>query len=144
MEVQHRAGKAQGWMGLWAGVLDLLFPPRCQVCGTLKEPPLCEDCRARIVWFSLPRCLRCGRPFDPLAHGGSFCAECRRHRRLGFTAARALGPFEGCLREAIHRLKYGGRRALAQPLGELLIEFLQTDPEARLGLRLGEVSFLVP
>jgi ComF family protein len=39
----------------------------------------------------------------------------------------AVGPYEGVLREAIHGLKYGRRRALAVPLGELLARRLEEE-----------------
>jgi ComF family protein len=37
-------------------------------------------------------------------------------------AARAVGPYEGRLRDIIHALKYDGRRTLARPLSALMRE----------------------
>lgn len=54
--------------------------------------------------------------------------SCRR-RRLHFAAARAAGIYDGSLREAVHALKFRGRRALAVPLGALMAEHVA---EARL------------
>jgi ComF family protein len=41
------------------------------------------------------------------------------------TQLRAVGFHEGPLREAIHSLKYEGRRRVAGPLGEMLARYLQ-------------------
>ena len=47
------------------------------------------------------------------------CGVCRR-RRPRFAYARAAARYGGLVREAIHALKFGGRRGLAEPLGELV------------------------
>lgn len=103
------------------GLLDLLFPPRCQVCQSLDAQPLCDPCRQSMRLIQPPFCQGCGRPFDPLAQGAPTCSECRQgHFR--FDGSRSIGRFEGNLREAIHALKYRGRTRLAQPLGELMAD----------------------
>ena len=68
------------------------------------------------------RCAGCG------AAGAWLCLACRelcvpvRHGRV--TAA---GTYGGALREAIHHFKYGGERALANELGELVAACLAKD-----------------
>jgi ComF family protein len=69
-----------------------------------------------------PRCAGCG------AAGSWLCLACRelcepvRDGRI--TAA---GTYGGALREAIHRFKYGGERALANELGTLVAERVAGD-----------------
>jgi len=46
---------------------------------------------------------------------------CRR-RADRIDGIRSAAYFEGVLREAIHRFKYRGGQALAQPLGQLMVE----------------------
>jgi len=103
---------------LGKGVLDLLYPPKCVVCGEVQPLYLCVDCRSRISAMEGPLCRKCGLPTD-----GEPCAECRR-TRFAFTRARAVGVYDGALRTAIHRLKYGGVRAVAPELGDLLTAHL--------------------
>lgn len=62
-----------------------------------------------------PWCRCCG---TPLRIDG-LCGPCRQ-RRPRFAYARAAARYEGLVREAIHALKFGGRRGLAGPLGDLL------------------------
>lgn len=60
-----------------------------------------------------------------------FCPDCLAGG-FPFTAARAVGPYAGLLRDAVHRLKYRRRRVLARPLGLLLagvVESLQCAGE---------------
>ncbi|MCD6361106.1 MAG: ComF family protein [Armatimonadetes bacterium] len=120
---------------------DLLFPPRCQVCGALNDAPYCETCRAKVEFIRHPFCQSCGQPLDPQAHDAGVCAECRQPR--AFSGARAVGLYVGTLREAIIRFKYQGRRRLAQPLGEMLAE-LALDDEAPGSLPLAAASAIVP
>lgn len=69
-----------------------------------------------------PRCAGCG------AAGSWLCLACRELcdpvRQGRVTAA---GTYGGALREAIHRFKYGGERALANELGELVAACVASD-----------------
>lgn len=97
-------------------LLSLLYPPRCAVCRTLGSPvPLCAACVAAIVPVAEPQCPRCGHALEP----DRVCNDCHRHPPA-FDCARALGAYQGVLREAVHRFKYGHCPALAEPLGALL------------------------
>jgi ComF family protein len=69
-----------------------------------------------------PRCAGCG------AAGSWLCLACRELcepvRQGRVTAA---GTYGGALREAIHRFKYGGERALANELGTLVAACVSRD-----------------
>ena len=49
------------------------------------------------------------------------CPACASETRA-VAAARAIGPYEGRLRDVIHALKYDRRASLARPLGALLCD----------------------
>ena len=55
------------------------------------------------------------------ASSPSRCRACRRTPPLA-AAARAVGPYEGRLRDIIHAFKYDRRRTLARPLAALMRE----------------------
>jgi ComF family protein len=74
------------------------------------EPPLCECC---------------GREVG----AGNRCQDCARDRPR-IDGVRACGRFDGAIRQAVHRLKYNGQRALAEPLAELLAKTAQGLPPA--------------
>jgi ComF family protein len=103
-------------------VLDLLFPVPCPVCGArTNEPdhrPFCAACWAGLPLLPSPGCPVCGGQFAGLALGVT-CEACRR-RPPPFGYVRAVAAYQDGMRTAIHALKYGGRTAVARPLGVLL------------------------
>jgi ComF family protein len=122
----------RGWLG---ALLDLVFPPLCSVCraglGAGRRDPLCGVCWERMERLTPPWCRVCGLAFGrfvgPLASAASAgylghrCDQCRR-RPPAFSYARSAARYGGVLREALHAFKFLGRRALAAPLGDLLVE----------------------
>ncbi len=62
-----------------------------------------------------PLCECCGRE---VGHGPR-CQDCARDRP-GIHGIRAAARYDGAVRLAIHRLKYNGHRAMAQPLAGFL------------------------
>lgn len=108
---------------LLRGFLDLLYPPRCEACGRLRRQPLCPDCLDSVQRIAPPICETCGAPFDPLAHGGPRCPDCRRARRP-YSRARTAAYYQGPLADAIRRFKYHGQVVLAPPLGRIMLEAL--------------------
>lgn len=63
---------------------------------------------------------------DPAAPP-TVCAECGTKVPV-FSRARCAGIYEGTMREAIHALKFGGCRAMAEPLGDLIASAVLVDP----------------
>lgn len=134
-------------MRAWAtAALDLLFPALCSLCRTKLGPgrrdPLCGGCWGAIERIGPPMCDRCGHPFltfpAPAASDESLpptgqdlvsasppasalCAACIADPPA-FDWARAAAPYAGTVRDALHAFKFDGRRALAGPLAELLVE----------------------
>ena len=97
-------------------VVVALLAPACAVCTDHLHEPL-SGCVCRSCWRSIrpitpPICDSCG---DPLSRPGTHCRDCSA-QRSAVTRARAIGEYEGALREIIHALKYAGRLSLAKPL----------------------------
>ena len=135
-------------MKLLAGLLDLLFPPRraCPLCGAPGDQnSICAGCLDRLDGFrSEPVCYRCGRYFLPGAAAcrpagerdgtkdrtgdrAVFCRDCSRGEP-SFSLARAVGPYEGDLKKAVQRLKFTGRRGLADHLADLMFQAALNNP----------------
>ncbi|HEX9037520.1 MAG TPA: ComF family protein [Ktedonobacterales bacterium] len=99
-------------------LLDLLFPPRCAVCGA-HGMALCAECLGAIQPLPAPRCARCDMPAPRLAAG--LCQPCARGAHLpALDRLRMAARYEGQARAAIHAFKYSGKRRLAVPLARLL------------------------
>lgn len=99
----------------WDRLLDLLYPPRCLGCGALNHW-LCPACLASCPNTDEPRLV----PVD--ANNASW-----RLPVYSFTV------HQGVAREAVHALKYEGRRVLAGPMARCLADCL---PEGYRGARL--------
>lgn len=97
---------------LWTIIADLLFPPRCGGCGAVGSW-LCAACIAQIE-PPYPEGWTCG------GCGSAEWGTCRRCQAPALAGLLVVGTFDGPLREAIHRLKYGRQRALAPALARLL------------------------
>ena len=100
--------------------VDLLFPPRCAVCGS-AESFLCSRCQESLTSAELPRCTVCWQPGTR-----SVCSKCER-AQPAFVGLRSPYVFQGGARELVHGLKYQHQSVLAEPMAELLFRFLADD-----------------
>jgi ComF family protein len=128
-------------------LLDLLFPPRCQVCGNFSVEPLCDGCREAIEWLDERTCPCCGiimSDTTPEKLPGAVCPQCRAGRWL--SGARSAGLHTGTLRRAIIRYKFSGRRQLAATFAGMLADLVRAEIEAAdgPGLPLDLCEALVP
>jgi len=109
---------------LAVAALDLLFPAVCPLCsarlGAGRRDPVCGHCWTSFARLAPPLCQVCGLPVASESLAGP-CPTCREIVPP-FDSARAAAVYGGGVREAIHGLKFGGRRSLARPLGDLVAE----------------------
>ena len=116
--------------GILAAVADLLFPPRCPVCGILlterTATPFCPPCRTGIRCIGSPLCPRCGLPFPTLAGEDHLCGSCLE-REPAYAIARSMAYYEGSLLAAIHLFKYRGKTGIGEALGRMLADFAGTN-----------------
>jgi ComF family protein len=115
----------------WAvAALDLVFPAQCPVCSTVlgagRRDPLCGECWRSMPRIAPPLCETCGLPFHVFDATSAVvpaarCGECAM-AAPAYDWARAGGVYAGPLREAVSRLKFARKPALARPLGDLVIE----------------------
>ena len=96
------------------GFCDLFYPPRCLLCGLWRKKWLCEDCLYKIDDSLLPFCINCGLHFNSMP---SVCSGCTSSELIF-----SVGFYEGALREAIMKLKYGKKIVMGDVLGELMAE----------------------
>ena len=133
------SGTRAGWRGWIITAVDLLFPPFCPVCRVRldagRRDPLCGACWEHLERIPPPVCRVCGMPFGAFTDGpgrmggmpaAHLCGACRAALLLLVCAGG--GTLRGCGRQAILAFKFGGRRALAAPLGDLLAETVAVLP----------------
>jgi ComF family protein len=99
---------------------DIVFPPACICCRKATEATgaLCASCWSRVRFIERPFCDRLGTPFaSDLGGEGLLSPEAVANPPV-YARARAVARFEdGPVRQLMHRLKYGDRLELAEPLG---------------------------
>ncbi len=94
-------------MRLYHHLVQLLFPPKCVLCGKLlqkDETDLCHTCRIEAPWYRNTK---------------------RKPQFLDSVAA--IWYYEGTVRSSILRYKFRGRRSYADAYGRLLAMALQKE-----------------
>lgn len=82
------------WM---EALLDLIFPPACEVCRGKCEEPLCPDCFSQIKLLQ-PQ-------YDVYA----------------------AAPYDGVVKRSLHRFKFQKRKKLVRPLGIVLVKYIHSQ-----------------
>lgn len=104
-----------------APLVDLLFPPRCPLCGDAigAQTGLCPDCWSDLIIPGEPACITCGRPFADGMPEGAVCAPClgTPPRHDGIAAATIYNETS---RKLVLALKHGNRIALAPMMAGLM------------------------
>ena len=127
-------------------LLDFVYPPHCVLCGGTPgdSAGVCSQCWDLLTVDYHKRCPRCSSPQDddpigppPVRDPIANCPNCRKWDRT-IEKALVLGHFEGTLQEAVHAIKFGGRRRLAQEMGR----HLASVPQFRGDLE--RIDWLVP
>ncbi len=125
-----------------AGVLDLLYPADCELCGVPLSDgrALCDDCRADLPRLAEPFCQVCGEMFQGKIAGPFACPNCHQ-RSFAFEFARPATVRDSRTLDLVHRLKYRREIHLAAELGGLASE---SFADLRLAPALAEGWPLVP
>lgn len=110
---------------MWGTLLELLFPKSCCACGARPVGgAFCGDCSILVEALPAWRCSRCAGPVAPPGAGA------RVQGRVGCGSCVAAPPafaevlaplvYGGAIADAVHRLKYRGRREVARGLASLV------------------------
>lgn len=137
-------------MGWLRALADLVFSPVCLGCDAPvvpgpDQPLVCGRCRTRLVAPPSPRCARCSAPLvlSGRTRAADECADCREWDpalRHAATACVLRPPAD----RLVHRLKYGGWRALADPLGRITARALRPEWRRACGRVAGPLLVPVP
>jgi ComF family protein len=104
-----------------APLVDLVFPPRCPLCGDGigGQTGLCSACWGELAIPGEPACVACGRPFGDMVPDGGTCAPCLAEppRHDGIAAATL---YNDASRKLVLSLKHANRIALAPMMGGLM------------------------
>jgi ComF family protein len=110
-------------------LLDLVFAPACLACnGVIAAADsarfVCRRCRAQLRSLPPPCCERCGASVLRTGRSASFaCSECT-HWPAAIRYARSACLLHPPANTIVHQFKYGGWRALAEPMAQRLCHVL--------------------
>lgn len=119
-------------MFLTDALLTLAYPQSCAICVRSVEQRrfgvACEACwkATRILSGTEAICWKCGLLSDEVAPVAQVEVRCRRCEAQFFTAARAIGPYEGALRASVLELKR--QPHLSRHLETLLLAAARREP----------------
>jgi ComF family protein len=121
-------GQAMQVHPLLTPIVDLVFPPRCPLCGEglAAQSGLCARCWGELAIPGEPCCASCQRPFAQGMAAGSICAPCLasppRHDGI---AAGTL--YNDASRRLVLAYKHGHRIALAPLLARIIAARLASE-----------------
>lgn len=100
-------------MGIFSGLLDLIFPPKCVMCRRVLSPGesgICETCIREL-------------PGQESRIRGTFVSSCVVSLR-----------YEGHVRDAVHRFKFGDQSGYATAFGKIMAATVQKELEGQYDL----------
>jgi ComF family protein len=118
-----RKFKPVGLTDAFSPVVDLVFPPRCPLCGeaTAAQLGLCGACWSQLAIPGEPSCALCSRPFGSGTSLGeeAVCAPCLADppRHDGIAAATL---YNDASRKLVLAFKRGRRIALSRMMARLM------------------------
>lgn len=114
-------------------IFKVIFPldVTCDICGreltSKTRHRICATCIENLPFIKGHRCIACG---VPIADEADYCNRCKIDRGV-FTKNRSPFIYDGEVRRIIYKLKFGGKKYIAQTLGGLMAdEFLASDMQA--------------
>ena len=102
-------------------LLDALYPLECAGCGGSGKI-ICDRCTQELPCLIPPYCRVCAAYSE-----FELCQGCAQSGRR-FDGVRAPYQYAGSIRDAILALKYGGIKAAAPQLGDMLAGYLEDNP----------------
>lgn len=122
MSLIRRLAPLQSLAG-WAGrnLLDALYPLECAGCGGSGNI-ICDRCAGSLPLLGPPYCRVCAAYSER-----DLCQACAQSGRQ-FDGVRAPYRYEGSIRQAILALKYGGIKAAAPQLSDMLADYFEVNP----------------
>ena len=119
---------------LLAGLVCLLFPSPCRLCGQslrhARRIPVCGACLQRLPGLGQLSCRQCGKGFAGAADSADGrCLACQV-APPDYATAQSAAAYRAEARELIHLLKYRGVVPIAGFWAERLAELAARLPEA--------------
>ncbi|NLK98517.1 MAG: ComF family protein [Epulopiscium sp.] len=115
---------------MWADLLlDLIYPPRCIFCTSIipiqEERGICRVCKDTLPFIEGKVCQKCGKPIQD-SKERTTCFDCVKNTPV-YDKGWAVFIYEGMVKEAIYRFKYGGHKEYGKYLGKLMADRIRNQ-----------------
>ncbi len=121
-------------MAIFQHLIDLIYPPRCHICGEFLNEKcflyerdgleICDRCFQKLPLIRSPKCPVCSLPLPAVNLTDHLCYRCLI-KPPHFEKIFSPFMFKNGLRDAIHNMKYNGRRQIADTMGRLLSMYVE-------------------
>lgn len=105
--------------------IRLIYPPRCTFCECIislsVDKLICDECEEDYPFIEESLCQKCGKQINTENYLCNDCSITINFYEKGI----ALYPYDGMIKEALYRFKYGGRRKYAQFFAKMMTEQLE-------------------
>lgn len=107
-------------------VIDLLFPRRCPVCGTVlkMDERICHDCKKTLGYITEPKCKKCGKPIRQTTQ--EYCTECDKAKHF-YDKGIAMFTYNEAMRKSIYQYKYHNKREYADFYADEICHYLGNE-----------------
>lgn len=105
------------YRNIWK-IIDWVFPPVCVGCGITGEL-LCNECKKTIHYLDHGLCPVCGYP----RFTSKICKGCGHHV-AHYSMIRSVAEYAGCIKNAIHQLKYQNNLGLGQLFAPMMADLV--------------------
>lgn len=109
-------------------LLDIIYPPRCPMCGDIIIPGkglVCPDCAPKLPYVGEPACARCGKALEK--EEKEYCFDCGRRNHF-FDQGVSVWSYNEMVKNSIYRYKYRQKREYAalyiEELAKVLVKRL--------------------
>jgi ComF family protein len=118
---------------LATGLLDLVYPPICQLCNTPqpagRHEAFCYTCLKQLNQLLGDQCPRCAARFPKVNPHATDCHLCH-DEDYAFSQTIAWGPYDSAMRSIILRIKEQRNESLAHHIGLLFATQFQQQWQA--------------
>jgi ComF family protein len=108
--------------------LEVLYPKRCPLCDGIltfgENNSFCKACQDSVKWIEGKSCQKCGKPLE--LQRNDLCFDCSRKAHY-FKQGHAMWLYEGQIKEAIHRYKYGNKKGYGKAFAWELFKYYQLN-----------------
>lgn len=103
-------------------LLDMIYPPRCPVCGHIfskRNSYICDGCKTKVSKILEPRCMKCGKAL--LAKEQEYCLDCSKKNHY-FERGVSLWNYDDVMKRSISNFKYHHRKEYAKFYAEEFVK----------------------